>query len=118
MGDLEVGKRGLERAQMFGKSRQLLSGTEAKEQGWVGQQIKVRADVVEGGHTLCNLLDHVGSRPPAQNEGTGYMGVLKRVMKVELSLKRMGQGAGGAEDHHSQERAQICGSNLRLSKGQ
>lgn len=41
MGDLEVGKRGLERAQMFGKSRQLLSGTEAKEQGWVGQQIKV-----------------------------------------------------------------------------
>lgn len=33
------------------KQRQLLFGIEAKEQGWVGGQIKVRADVVEEVHT-------------------------------------------------------------------
>lgn len=30
------------------------------------------------------------------------MGVLKSMMKVELSLKGVGEGAVGVEDHHSE----------------
>lgn len=44
------------------------------------------------------------------------MEVLKRRMKVEFLSVGMAEGAEGVQDHYSEQRAQICSGNLRLSK--
>ena len=52
---------------------------------------------------------------PFEAPGKQVNGVLKKI-KVKSSWKRMEEGPRGAEDHHSEQRADICSGDLGLPK--